>query len=172
MNRLLQSITCFFLFVSMGAAQQPAKSDTEQKSLSGIEWLKQFKGTWATEYDGTMKSRVLADKWLVSEISFNGKAFSVQTLGWDEKKKKFVGTWVDGTSSHVWHYSGWLDDSGRKIILEAEGPDMQEPSIMRLYRDSYEFVSADEIHAATKFKNSSGKWELFNKAKMTRKLKQ
>jgi len=167
---LLVSIFCTKLSAQEGstAVSKPAKA---AKELVGIEWLKQFEGTWATAYDGTMRSRVIANKWLVSEISFNGSTFSVQTLGWDEKKKSFVGSWIDGTSSHVWRYSGKLDKSGTTILLEAEGPDLQDPSVMRMYRDSYKFVSKDKIASKSEYCDEDGKWTKFNEADMTRKEK-
>lgn len=167
---LLVSILCSTLSAqeSSTAASKPTKAE---KELVGIEWLKQFEGTWATAYDGTMHSRVIANKWLVSEISFSGAAFSVQTLGWDEKKKSFVGSWIDGTSSHVWRYSGKLDKSGTTILLEAEGPDLQDPTVMRMYRDSYKFVTKDKIASKSEYRDEKGKWVKFSEADMTRKTK-
>lgn len=162
-------VTCLVVTLTASAltAQEPDAPQNEQPV--GFEWLKQFEGAWKTDFDGTMHSRIVGDRWLVSEFSFQKGPFSIQTLGFDAKKKKFVGTWVDATSDHIWRYTGDLDESGKVLLLEATGPDLNDPSKMRLYRDSYEFVSADEIKAMSQMQGDDKQWRTFNTGKMIRK---
>ena len=162
----------FLMGIQTSMAQETKTTETRKvEELSGFEWLKQFEGEWDTDFDGTMVSRIVAKRWLVSEISFKQGVFSVQTLGYDKKKKMFVGTWVDGTSNYIWHYTGSLDKSGKALVMKAEGPDMKDASKMRKYQDIYEFKSKDEISVTTKMLNDEKEWAVFNKGKMTRKKK-
>lgn len=162
-------VALLLLGASVGFAQETKDSAVKELKLAGFAWLKQFEGRWATSFNGTMVSRTLGQKWIISEIRFQkGKPYSVQTIGYDSKEKKFVGTWVDESSSHIWIYTGTLDPSGKKLTLAAEGPDMSDPQKMRKYRDIYEFTSKDEIESASEMLNENGEWRSFSKGKMTR----
>ena len=66
----------------------------------------------------------------------------------------------------MWHYTGELD--GNRLVLIAKGPDWNDESRMRMYRDVYEFESTDEIKASSQMQNDDGKWETFMTAKMHR----
>ncbi len=151
-------------------AQATNQPESSKQSLAGFEWLKQFEGTWATAYNGNMSSRILGEKWLLNELSVAGVS-SVQTIGYDAEKKQFIGTWIDSTSSFIWKYTGSLDSTGKILILEAEGPDLSDPTKTRQYRDTYEFKSENEIAAVSQMLNDKGAWQTFSKGKMTRKVK-
>ena len=102
--------------------------------------------------------------WIINEhkATVAGAAFdAVQTLGYDADKKRFHGSWVDSMMKHKWKYSGKLDDSGKTLLLETEGPDMSNPDKMRAYRDTYEVKSENEIIAQSQLKTDEGKWETF-----------
>ncbi len=55
-------------------------------------------------------------------------------------------------------YEGSVDKDGRMLSLLAEGPDMTEPGKTALYRDSYEFVSDDEMKIISSVKGPDGNW--------------
>ncbi len=168
--RFLIGVVVFGLVTGNCFAHSTNKANGEDmKELDGFAWLKQFEGNWATEFNGTMNSRVIGEKWIVSEISFppNGP-FSVQTLGFDTETHQFIGTWVDASSNFIWRYKGSLDPTGKKLVLEAEGPDLSDPTTTRQYRDSYEFKSANEIVATSEMLNDEDQWQIFNTSKMTR----
>ncbi len=153
-------------------AQEAATTPTQSADEPvGIAWLKQFEGRWSTDFNGTMNCRIIGDRWLINEISFGDGVFSVQTIGYDKKQKKFVGTWVDATSDFIWRYTGTLDAAGKVLVLEAEGPDMNDASKMRQYRDTYEFKSNREIVSVTKILEGD-QWKTFNTGKMTRQSKE
>lgn len=167
--RMLLSVFALVLSCSICIGQDtPQPKVSKQDNPGGLEWLKQFEGEWKTDFDGTMHSRVVGERWIVSEISFQEGVISVQILGYDESTKKFVGTWVDATSNFIWKYSGSLGKDGKQLILEAQGPDFSDPTKMREYRDIYEFVSDDEITVTTKMLHADKEWKVFNEGKMTR----
>jgi hypothetical protein len=141
------------------------------------QWLKQFVGEWTSESDakagpdqppikckGTMSSRMLGGFWVVSEVKSDMgeiKVNAVQTIGYDPEKKKYVGTWVDSMTNHMWHYEGTIDESGKKLTLEAEGPNFMSAGQTAKYRDAYEFKSEDHIVATSSMQGDDGKWVTF-----------
>ena len=126
--------------------------NAEESKPTGFEWLKQFEGTWAVLSEpnegsgegtkGMMTSKLLGKQWLVNEhtANVNGAEFkAIQSIQYDAKTDTFSGKWIDSMAAHKWKYSGKLDSSGKKILLESEGPDWGDSSKMRPYRDVYEF---------------------------------
>ncbi len=165
-------------------AQQPEFPNP----LPEHEWLKQFTGHWTTESksvgtpempempemecSGSMESRQIGGFWVVNElqgdigeVSFTG----LQTLGYDPEKKKYIGTWTDSMTDHLWIYEGTVDESGKKLSLVAEGPDMMGTGKLTKYRDSYEFKSPDVIIATSEVMDADGEWLTFMTGEMTRK---
>ena len=47
---------------------------------------------------------------------------AVITVGFDPAKGNFVGTWVGSMMTNLWVYKGWLEEDGKTLTLEAEGP--------------------------------------------------
>src|SRR5262245_44558224 len=96
----------------LGAQDAPKKSGP----LKEHEWLKQFVGEWdsdASQEPGkppqkgklTESARMLGELWIVAEIKStdpNQPMTGVLTIGYDPEKKKYVGTWIDSTSSYLW----------------------------------------------------------------------
>ena len=175
MNRFIQPLTVLMLLFCNAVVVNA------DDGKSGFEWLKQFEGSWKVEakepgadevsHTVTMESHSIGDKWMVSKQS--GKMGemdfeAVQTVGYDAKAKKFVGTWVDSTSSFTWQLSGTLDESGKKLTLGSEGADWSDPTKKRKYRDVYEFKSENEIATVSEMLGDDGKWKAFMTSKMTR----
>lgn len=142
------------------------------------QWLKQFVGEWEAKSEarmggpdqslmqcqGTMTSRMLGEFWVVSELTNNMGDMTmtgIQTLGYDREKKKYVGTWVDSMTSNLWKYEGTVDESGKTLTLEAEGPNCMSGGKMTKFRDAYEFKSKDHIVATSSMQNEDGKWVVF-----------
>lgn len=139
-------------------------------------WLKQFVGQWETNLEatvpgqpamkcaGTISSRALGNFWVVNEMKSDMMGFSMvgmQTVGYDPKSKKFVGTWVDSMSDHLWKYEGTVDTTGKTLHLDADGPSFSGDGKLAKYRDSYEFKSADEIVMTSSVQDPDGKWVTF-----------
>jgi len=141
------------------------------------KWLKKFVGHWEmtskgvmgegqppVETKGTIKSEMLGGFWVVNTMTGDvaGMKFKgMQTVGYDTKKKKYVGTWVDSMNNYLWKYQGTVDKSGKKLVLEADGPDMVVPNKTTKYRDAYEFKSGDEMLVTSSMQKPDGKWMTF-----------
>ena len=83
--------------------------------------------------------------------------------------KKYVGTWVDSMMNHLWEYEGTVDDSGKKLTLEADGPSFSQPGKTGKYHDAYEFKSNDHIYMTSSMLTNDGKWVTFMTAQIKRK---
>lgn len=167
--RLLSTFLLLSTSCLAQAAEEATPDDQKKKDLAGFEWLKQFEGEWATEYNGTMKSRVVGKRWVINEISFSQGVYSVQTIGYDAKKKKFIGTWVDASSDHIWNYDGALESGGKVLVLSAHGPDPKDSKKTRKYRDKYEFKPDGTIALTSEMIQDDGTWKAFGKSTMKRK---
>jgi hypothetical protein len=168
-------------FVCAAAAAHPqlhaqdAKAPAAPAKDHGI--LDKFVGEWESEAEGSMvegqptmkakatiRSRKLGDYWVISDVETDmagTKISAVQTIGYDEKSKKYIGTWVDSMMDHMWKYEGTIDSDGKVLTLEAEGPDFFAEGKTRKYRDVYEFVSKDHIVARSQMLSDDGKWVTF-----------
>lgn len=120
----------------------------------------------------TMTTRSLGGIWVINEIKADIMGTTVtglQTISFDPIKKKYVGPWVDSMANFMWKYEGSLDKSGKKLILETEGPNQMAPGKMSKFRDAYEFKSADLIIATSSMLIDEGKWVTFMTGTMKRK---
>jgi hypothetical protein len=149
------------------------------------EWLQKFVGEWESESEmtaesgqtgvkckGTMTSRTLGGYWIISDVKSEMMGFTVnavQTIGYDTEKKQYVGTWVDSMFNHLWKYTGTVDESGKKLTLEAEGPNFMTPGKTAKFRDAYEFKSDDHIVTTSSMQGDDGKWVTFMTGNVRRK---
>lgn len=149
------------------------------------EWLQQMVGEWEAEMEatmvpgqppmkckGTVTTRSLGGFWIVSEVrtAFVGEPMTgIQAIGYDAKTKKYVGTWVDSASSILWKYEGTVDESGKILTLEADGPNFMAEGKTARFRDVYEIVSKDEIKSSSALKGDDGKWVTFMNGTSKRK---
>jgi Protein of unknown function (DUF1579) len=86
---------------------------------------------------GVETNRLLGGKWLLSD--FKGEFFGMDfeghgQIGYDTKKGKYVGTWVDTTSKQIDMLSGTYDEKTKTLTLnsEIENPADGKPMKMRL----------------------------------------
>lgn len=175
--------TCLLLLVALtatSAAQAPQFPPPGEEHA----WLKQFEGKWTAksktiespqmpmmESTGTMTARMLGGFWIVCEIE-NKMAGTLcqamQTIGYDRKSEKYVGTWVDSVMGHLWTYEGTVDQDGKRLTLIAQGPNFIGEGDNLLYRDRYEFKSPDVIATISETKTGDGEWVPFMKGEMQR----
>jgi hypothetical protein len=164
------------------AAQEAPKAPTPQKEHA---WLQQFVGEWETEAEaviepgkppmkcqGTEKARAIGGLWVVSEItsSLPGQTMTgLMTIGYDAEKKKYVGTWIDSMTPHLWKYEGSVDAAGKILTLEAEGPNMMVPGKMAKYRDVTELKNKDHKVLTSSMLGDDGKWTTFMTMQARRK---
>ncbi|MDX1964287.1 MAG: DUF1579 domain-containing protein [Pirellulales bacterium] len=162
------------------------KPDPGQKEHA---WLKQLVGPWEVELEAkdtegkvlmqckqNISYRMLGNLWVVADIEMldgQNTILGLQTIGYDPKAKQYVGTWVDSMHNHLWNYSGSVDEAGKKLTLEATGPNMLLPPgavpQMVQYRDAYELVSPDEMKVESSMQMPDGKWMVFMSGKAVRK---
>jgi hypothetical protein len=153
-----------------GASLLKAKEAPQKES----QMLSQWTGEWTTEAEiylepgkppvksnGTEKSRMIGPYWLVSEGESDvmGMKYSVlTTIGYDAKKKKYVGTTVDAFSSHMHKYEGTFDATGKILSLEGETPDPTNPARMMKMREVCESKTTDHKIFRTSVQSADGKW--------------
>jgi hypothetical protein len=121
---------------------------------------------------GTIHSRMLGGFWVVSEMKADMMGMpmtAIQTIGYDPESKKYVGTWVDSMLSHMWKYSGTIDPAGKKLTLEAEGPNFMHEGKLTKFRDAYEFKAKDHIVMTSSMLGEDGKWTTFMTGNARRK---
>ena len=94
---------------------------------------------------------------------------SIQMIGYDTNKKKYVGIWADSMINHMWHYEGTVDETGKKLTLDAEGPSMAGDGKMTKYQDAYEFKDNDTIIATSSMQAQDGKWTVMMKGTAKRR---
>jgi len=139
------------------------------------KWLQQFVGEWeseaevtmapdqpATKSKGTDRVRNLGDFWIISEGTGEMPGMEkpmtwLMTLGYDPEKRKYVGTWVDSMNGYLWTYEGTVDASGKKLVLESEGPCPTRPGMTR-FRDITEFKGRNERVFTSAMQNDDGSW--------------
>jgi hypothetical protein len=148
------------------------------------EWLKQFVGKWESESEvmmgpdqpaikskGSATARMLGGFWVVVELTgeMGGVTMhGLQTIGYDPEKSKYFGTWVDSMTSYLWRYLGSVDESGKILTLEADGPSFMTAGKTAKFRDAYEFKSKDHVVFTSSMQTEDGKWITFMTGHMRR----
>jgi hypothetical protein len=164
-------------FARPGEVAMHAEPQKEHK------WLEQLVGEWETEMEGsggpdqppvkhtgTESVRSLT-VWVQCEGTVPGDVSmkTVMTLGYDPAKKKFVGTFIGSMMTNLWVYEGTLDEAGKKLTLDAEGPSFTEPDKTAKYKDTIEIVSPDHRTLSSQFRADDGTWHHFMTAHYRRK---
>ena len=181
-GRLLFAAVVSLMMVARLSAQelpqfpQPTKEHQLLQKFVG-EWESTAEGKMGPDQPvmtckGTATSRMLGGFWLVTENDnemMGMKIVAVQTIGYDPAKKKYIGTWVDSMINHMWEYEGTVDAAGKKLTLEAEGPNFVAAGKTAKFRDAYEFKSPDHIEVTSSMQGEDGKWVEFMTGQLRRK---
>jgi Protein of unknown function (DUF1579) len=138
------------------------------------QWLNQLVGEWVTEGEihmapgmepikstGTDTSRMLGGFWLVSDVKGDVMGMSMEaklTIGYDTEKKKYVGSWVDSMTSYMWTYEGSVDESGKVLTLNTQGPCPQRGGQMGNFKEVIEIKNKDEHTFTSSIQEEDGKW--------------
>jgi len=142
------------------------------------QWLQQLVGEWTYESDcsmgpdqppskmkGTESVRSLGGLWVQCEgrceMSGGGVMTSIMTLGYDPKRKRYVGTFIASMMTHLWVYEGELDAAGKVLTLDAEGPSFTAEGKIAKYKDAIEIKSADQRVLSSRTLGDDGKWHGF-----------
>jgi hypothetical protein len=129
------------------------------------EWLKQFERVWEAQGQVIESARMLGGLWIVSEAKIttpdSKQVSAMLTLGYDPQKKKYVGTWIDSTTSYLWIYEGTVDPSGKILTVEAEGPNPLVRGKPAKFKDVHEFKGKDQKVLTSSVLGEDGKWNTF-----------
>ena len=161
-------------------------SETQQEMTMQAEpqhehhWLQRLVGEWTFEVEtrdlkdsdqppvrttGTESVRSLGGLWMVAEgegsMPDGGIGTSLMTLGYDPRTRRFVGTFLGSTMTHLWVCDGWLDAAERVLTLEAEGPSMAGDGTLATYRDVIEFENDDHRVMTAQVRGEDGAWHGF-----------
>jgi Protein of unknown function (DUF1579) len=141
------------------------------------EWLQQLVGDWTFETEVDMgpnvpsmistasdHSRALGDLWVLSEwemeLPDGVKGTSLMTLGYDPARQRFVGSFVTSSMTHHWLYEGELDESGKVLTLNAQGPNFAGEG-MAMFQDIIEITGPNERRLYSQVQGPDGTWNRF-----------
>lgn len=148
-------------------------------------WLQKLVGEWQGEGEGTagpdqppMKWTVdetvrgIGDVWVQGEsrgIMPDGRpALMIITLGFDPDRKRFTGTFVGSMMTYLWIYDGELDAAGKVLTLNAEGPNMLGPGLVK-YQDIVEIIDDNTRTLSSQMQMPDGRWNKFMTSTYKRK---
>jgi hypothetical protein len=156
-----------------------------KKAATGHEWLHQLVGEWTYDAEATMEpgkppmkmkgsesSRQVGDHWVQMENKGEvfGKPFvGILTVGFDDDKKKYVGTWIDSMNPTMMKYEGDLDSAGKVLTLNTSGPSPMDPNKICKFKDIIEVKSKDEKTLTSQMQKDDGTWVQFMTIKYQRK---
>ncbi|KPF46913.1 DUF1579 domain-containing protein [Rhizobium sp. AAP43] len=112
----------------------------------------------------TEKVRSIGGLWVVAEsegMMGDTRETMIITLGYDPRLGQYVGSWIGSMMDKLWVYKGWLEEDGQTLVLEAEGPSMEDPSRTELYRDVIHFIDDDTRRFSGSVKKSDGSFHTF-----------
>lgn len=185
----MKNITFAAVFASLllaGTSRCRAQESPEMpKPQKEHEWLQKFVGEWDSASEasmgpdqptmtckGTQRARMLGGFWMIAEGEAEMMGTPVQmvlTLGYDPTKGKYIGTWTDSMNHHMWHYLGTVDEAGKTLTLETEGPNFFVPGTTSKYREVIEFKSKDHYVFSSAVQGEDDKWTTFMTANYRRK---
>jgi hypothetical protein len=142
------------------------------------EWLKQLVGEWTYDSEcamgpdqprekatGSQSSRMLGDLWLIGEgqgeMPGCGPATTLLTIGYDPQKGRYVGSWVGSMMNLLWTYDGFLDEAGKVLTLESEGPSFSGDGSISKYRDIVSLQGKDAYRFSSQVLGADGAWTEF-----------
>ncbi|MFH1303156.1 MAG: DUF1579 domain-containing protein [Planctomycetota bacterium] len=137
-------------------------------------WLDALIGNWSIETEcqmgpdqppqkssGQATCRSLEGMWLLIESeSESGDWSTLLTVGYDPAQSSYVGTFVGSMMTHLWIYQGSLDQTGKKLILNTEGPQLSGEGMAR-YQDSIELINQDHWILSSQMQTETGEWNQF-----------
>lgn len=146
-------------------------------------WLERFVGTWEIEIEippgpdqppqvmhGIEVAQMIGPFWLVTDGSNNAFPYRCRlTLGFDTKRARYVGFWIDTMTSHFWRYEGAVDASGRILSLDTVGPFPGSLELVK-FREVTEFITDDHRLFTSSRENAAGEWECLCRMNFRRRI--
>ncbi len=149
-------------------------------------WLQQLLGEWRAEGEApgpageppiSWKSeetvRAIGELWVQGEgrgeMPDGTPSLTQMTLGYDESKQRFVGSWLGSMMSYLWVYEGELDESQTVLTLNTVGPDMSGEDLLAHYRDVITLHDKNHRSLTSHMQGPDGEWRAFMTAHYYRK---
>jgi uncharacterized protein YndB with AHSA1/START domain len=140
-------------------------------------WLHRLLGEWRYETEcsmgpgqpveratGTERVRSLGGYWVIGEsegqMPGGGTARWTISIGFDPAAKRFRGSFIGSMMPHMFVYDGKLEEDGRTLTLDTEGPAMSGQGTAR-YRDVVEMRGEDERALTSLVQGEDGNWTPF-----------
>jgi hypothetical protein len=135
-------------------------------------WLEKFAGEWGSaaeisctpgqppmHYTGSESARMLGSYFLIAQGKADSEEMpyaSVLTLGYDPGKAKYIGTWVDSMTGHLWKYEGTVNAEGNILSLDTE-VGCASGKVTK-FKEVTEFKSADHRVFTSSMQGEDGSW--------------
>jgi hypothetical protein len=149
------------------------------------QWLQKLVGEWTYESEapmepgkppekctGTENVRSLGGVWVLcegrGEMPGGGTATTIMTLGFDQVKKRYVGTFIGSMMTNLWVYEGELDAASKVLTLDTEGPSFTAEGKIAKYKDAIEIKSDNHRVLTSNFLDDDGEWHHFMTANYRR----
>ncbi|QLF69768.1 DUF1579 domain-containing protein [Peteryoungia desertarenae] len=111
------------------------------------------------------KVRSIGGLWVVAEmeggLGEGMRGTMIMTLGYDPREGCYVGSWIGSMMDKFWVYKGFLENDGQTLVLEAEGPGMDDPSRTDFYRDVIHFIDDDRRTFSGSVRQPDGSFKTF-----------
>lgn len=157
------------LMLTMAVNAQPS-----QRPAAGHDALRQFAGEWTVAGEivpasgqapipwlGTEQASIVGGFWLTSrmESSMTGMHVTgLTTIGYDPGSGTYVGTYVSSLDSILWSYTGKMDASGHRLVLETVGPSVLDPATTTTYRETLELIDENRKAFTSSAIDDKGRW--------------
>jgi len=136
-------------------------------------WLQQLVGEWSYEmeappkpgepphkFTGTETIRSVGKLWIQGEgrgqMPDGEPTTALLTIGYDAKKKRYVGTWLGSMMDFLWVYDGFRE--GNVLTLETTGPNFEVEGATAKYREVIEVKSPAERTFTSFVQAAEGAW--------------
>ena len=169
------AVTTFVVALAASAAVCQAQEIPEfPKPQKEHAWLQQCVGEWDSECEmyipgqdplksqGTETVRSIGGFWILAENKgeFMGQPFTgLMTVGYDAENKQYVGTWVDSMTGYLWKYEGTVDNAGKVLTLETQGPCPDQPGELSNFKEVLEIKSKDHKVFTSSMQDEDGQWQ-------------
>ncbi|WP_018235643.1 DUF1579 domain-containing protein [Ensifer sp. BR816] len=147
-------------------------------------WLEQLLGEWTATSEESMGSGGSSEPWVENVRSMQGlwvvcegqgtmpdgsSGQTMMTLGFNPLTGRYVGTWVGSMMTHMWVYDGEIEDDGKTLALNCEGPDFENPGKSAKYQDRITLSDANRRTLTARVQAEDGSWKELMKAEYRRR---
>jgi hypothetical protein len=94
---------------------------------------------------------------------------TLMTLGYNPETKRYLGTWVGSMMTHMWVYDGVIEDDGKTLALNCEGPDFENPGRTARYQDRITLIDANRRTLTARVQTENGDWKEMMSAEYRRR---